>query len=138
MRTDFQLLRRDIAALQDIANAMSKAMSYEKRRLETSEMAFDATIRQVEVAGEAAKRLSDRIKEKYKTIDWKSLSGIRDKLIHQYDNVDGLILWDTVKENFPVDHEKILKIIDEQINLLKQLTQETTIEEPNKIKGPHW
>ena len=45
-------------------------------------------IRQIEIIGEAAKRLSNEIREKYTDIPWKDIVGMRNKFIHNYFGVD--------------------------------------------------
>jgi uncharacterized protein with HEPN domain len=47
-----------------------------------------AVIRSLEVLGEASKGIPDEIREKYPQIPWKRISGMRDKLIHNYFGVD--------------------------------------------------
>jgi len=41
------------------------------------------------------------IRNKYKTIPWKQITGMRDKLIHEYFGVNTKVLWKTVKEDIP-------------------------------------
>ena len=62
-------------------------------------MMCDAVVRELEIIGEATKSLSDEVKEAHGNIPWKSISGMRDKLIHQYFGVDLEIVWKTCKED---------------------------------------
>jgi uncharacterized protein with HEPN domain len=48
----------------------------------------DAVIRQIEIIGEAASHLSTECKDRYPTIEWRSIIGMRNMLIHQYFGVD--------------------------------------------------
>lgn len=48
----------------------------------------DGVIRQLEIIGEATKRLSTEIREKYTHVPWQDIAGMRDKLIHDYFGVD--------------------------------------------------
>jgi uncharacterized protein with HEPN domain len=50
--------------------------------------------RSIEIIGEASKKLSIEFKEKYNSINWRAISGMRDKLIHEYFGVDYQIVWD--------------------------------------------
>jgi uncharacterized protein with HEPN domain len=71
----------------------------------------DGVIRQIEIMGEAAKRLSKEIKDKYSEIPWRDITGMRDKLIHDYFGVDIDAVWDTVVRDVPVLKGKLQDII---------------------------
>ena len=60
-----------------------------------------AVIRALEIIGEAAKNVPEDIRQKYPSIPWKDLAGIRDKLIHAYFGVDLEVVWLSVKEGIP-------------------------------------
>ena len=76
----------------------------------------DATIRNLEIIGEAVKNLPDEIKRKYPFIEWKKIAGLRDILIHEYFGVNYNILWDIVKNKIPELKVQITKIVDELKN----------------------
>ena len=61
----------------------------------------NAVVRSLEVMGEAAKRIPAKIREKYPEIPWKRMTGMRDKLIHEYSGVDLEIVWAVVKTELP-------------------------------------
>ncbi len=50
--------------------------------------------RSIEIIGEASKKLSPDFKSFYSIINWRAVSGMRDKLIHEYFGVDYIIVWD--------------------------------------------
>ncbi|PJF41263.1 MAG: DUF86 domain-containing protein [Phototrophicales bacterium] len=56
-----------------------------------------AVIRAFEVIGEIIKRIPQTLLDTQPTIDWRAVKGFRDILIHQYDNIDLLIVWDAIK-----------------------------------------
>jgi len=62
---------------------------------------INAVIRSVEVIGEATKKIPKSTKEKYPNIPWKKMSGMRDKLIHEYFGIDIEILWKVALDNVP-------------------------------------
>ena len=77
----------------------------------TNELVQDAIIRNIEVIGEASKKISLDTKQTYYKIPWKEISGMRDKLIHDYLGVDVEVVWKTIKEDIPT-LEKLISEID--------------------------
>ena len=61
----------------------------------------DACIRQIEIMGEATKRISEVFKESHPEVPWKDMAGMRDKLIHDYLDVDLNIVYQTVAVDIP-------------------------------------
>jgi hypothetical protein len=61
----------------------------------------DAVVRNLEIIGEAVKNIPESIKERYPDLDWKAVTGMRDKLIHEYFGVSLAIVWETVKGDLP-------------------------------------
>ena len=58
-------------------------------------------IRQLEIIGEAVKRLSSDFRDKHSRIPWKDIAGMRDELIHDYFGVDIEAVWVTVEQDIP-------------------------------------
>lgn len=71
-------------------------------------------IREMEIIGEATKKLDIEFKEKYQDIPWRRMAGMRDKLIHDYFGVDIEAVWVTVKEDIPVLKKKIEEIFTKE------------------------
>lgn len=74
----------------------------------------DAVIRNIEIIGEATKNLSSDIRIKYASVPWKSLSGMRDRLIHRYFGVNLDIVWSVSTRDLAELIPAIAKIIDKQ------------------------
>jgi len=85
----------------------------DKKEFARNEMLQDAVIRNFEVIGEASKKITADFKKVYYDLPWKEISGMRDKLIHDYLGVDIDVIWETIEQDLPVLH-KALKKIDNQ------------------------
>lgn len=66
-----------------------------------------ACSRSIEIIGEATKNLSTDFKRKYKDIEWKKISGLRDKIIHYYFGVNWDIVWDVIKNRLQELKEQV-------------------------------
>jgi uncharacterized protein with HEPN domain len=71
-------------------------------------------VRSIEIIGEAAKKVSADFKDKHRSVDWKRIAGMRDKLIHDYFGVDYHIVWDVAKNKLPELRQKIEEIMKEK------------------------
>lgn len=61
----------------------------------------DAVIRQLEIMGEATKRLSQDLRSRYPKVPWKRIAGLRDVLIHDYFGVDLTMVWQITQTYLP-------------------------------------
>lgn len=75
-----------------------------------------AVIRSFEVIGEAVKNIPSDIKDSQSDIPWKSMAGMRDKLIHEYFGVDYETLWKTMKLIIP----KIKPLLDSLLKYIEK------------------
>ena len=66
----------------------------------SSEKTF-ATVKQLEIIGEAANRVSDETKEKGPDIEWLKIIALRNILVHEYYIVDHIIIWDIIEVELP-------------------------------------
>jgi uncharacterized protein with HEPN domain len=69
--------------------------------------------RALEVVGEAVKRLPAEVCSSYPAVPWRLIAGMRDRLIHGYDDIDHEILWNAVQQDLPVLIETVEQMIRE-------------------------
>ncbi|MDP2157571.1 MAG: DUF86 domain-containing protein [Nitrospirota bacterium] len=58
---------------------------------------YSATVRELEVIGEASGKISEALKAEHPEIDWRTIKDFRNVLAHEYFNINGEILWDIVQ-----------------------------------------
>ena len=64
--------------------------------------------------GELAKEISDETQAKYNNIAWKAMKGMRNKIVHDYENIDLSVLWGTIEKSLPELKTKLEKILFEE------------------------
>ena len=105
--------------LQDMYDSVLKGISFIKgfnfKTFEKDEKTQYALIRAIEIIGEASKKIPSQFKKKYPDIPWREISGMRDKLIHDYFGVNTKVVWRTAKEDLPA-LKKSLEIILKEID----------------------
>lgn len=73
----------------------------------------DSVLRRIEIIGEAVKNIPDDFKEQHPDIPWQKIAGMRDKIIHEYFNVDLPLVWGTAKGDIPKLKEQIGKLLED-------------------------
>ena len=71
-----------------------------------------AFVRSLEIVGEAAKKIPEEFRAQYPTVEWRAMSGMRDRLIHDYFGVDYELVWDVVHNRIPELRRQIASMID--------------------------
>ena len=73
-----------------------------------------AFVRSLEIIGEAAKQVPDSVRQRAPQVDWRAISGMRDRLIHSYFGVDYDIVWDVVTNKISTVEREVRRLLDEQ------------------------
>ncbi len=105
----------DTIRLQHILDAIEQIETYTEgvdyEQFTSNQMMFDATLRQLEIIGEASNRLSDALIQSNPDVYWARIVGLRNLVIHEYFGIDDMTIWNILKLNLPEFKEKILLII---------------------------
>lgn len=102
-----QHILESIKAIEDFSKGISK------EELISNRLKQSATIREIEIIGEAVKNISENLKKKHREIEWGDIAGTRDKMIHHYFGVDLNIVWDIIKRDIPRLKRRIERIKEE-------------------------
>ena len=102
----------DKVRLLHILDAITEIENYIEHFVKNS-MMFNASLRQLEIIGEASNRLSENLLNNNSSIPWARIIGLRNLVIHEYFGIDDLTIWDVIKINLPELKEKILVLLED-------------------------
>lgn len=109
------LSKRDPAYLFDMLEASEKIQLYLKHKTVEDflrdEMLQDAVARNLGIIGEAARRISEDLKQEHPEIPWRQIIAQRNVLIHEYDDLDYKEIWNVATFHLPRLIEQIRPLI---------------------------
>lgn len=98
-------MNRDTIHLVDILKSARMVREYvagsSRRAFLGNPQLQDSVIRRIEIIGEGAGRVSQEFRDENPDIPWAAIRGMRNALIHRYDDIDVDIVWETVEQDIP-------------------------------------
>jgi len=95
--------RDNILLLQDMMESSNKILTYTEGfdldKFLSDDKTADAVIRNFEIIGEAANRISPDFKSDNPQIDWRKLRGFRNRIVHDYFGIDYTIVWSIIEND---------------------------------------
>ena len=91
--------------------ALSFTSNVTEENFSKNRMLILSVIKDIEIIGEAAAKISEETKLKYPNIPWKDMIGMRNRLIHGYFDVDIKLVWNTTCNNLPQLLKALKKIL---------------------------
>jgi uncharacterized protein with HEPN domain len=97
--------RADKDYLEDIHDALGQIQEYIQgynfQQFVNDRKTQDAVVRNLEIMGEAAKHISAGLRRRHAEIPWKSLAGVRDRIVHDYFGINYEIIWQIATKELP-------------------------------------
>lgn len=85
----------------DLEFIIKHMINVDKEELAANEVLLDSMLFRMIQVSENAKKLSEEYKQSHKTIPWQAMYGLRNRIVHDYGNMDIDILYDTLKKDVP-------------------------------------
>ena len=107
--------RDDSIYLRHMLDAIARVRSYlsgvDETNFTRNYLVQDGVIRQLEIIGEAARHVSDELRQKWPLVPWADVAATRNKLIHDYFGVDIEKVWLTAKDDLPGLQEQLHRVL---------------------------
>lgn len=107
-------MKSEALYLRHILDAIAKIEEYTQPGRESfaqENLRQDAVIRQLEIVGEATKRISEATRERHPDVPWRKAAGLRDFLIHDYSSVNDEAVWAVVQNHLPAYRDAVRQIL---------------------------
>ena len=114
MKREFKLYLSDIIRATDKIKCYTRNLNI--KDFKKSDMAIDATTRNLEIIGEAISQMQEEKKTEYSGVPWQEVKNFRNVVIHKYHSVDVDILWDIIKTKLGPLKQQIQDILEKESN----------------------
>ncbi len=103
--------------LHHIIDAITQINEYllniDEAKFRQNQMVQDATVRQLEIVGEACSKLEENFKNSHPNIPWQQIISTRNKLAHEYWDINLDIIWQTATKEAPQLKKQLLKLLNQ-------------------------
>ncbi len=108
----------DTVYLRHILDSIKQIEEYlrgvSKEKFMKSRLLQDGVVRQLEIIGEASRNLSEELCQRHSEVPWKQIIGMRNRIIHEYFDVDLEIVWEVAEKDLPDLKTQIQAILQKQ------------------------
>ncbi|HBE80618.1 MAG TPA: hypothetical protein DDW65_22960 [Firmicutes bacterium] len=118
----FSNIKNDLLYLLNILESVEKIFLYSKDCTEAEmfyelndQLNFNASLNLFANIGENIGKISDELKQLNTDIDWKQIKGLRNKVVHDYVNIDTFMVFDIIKNDLSILRESLMKIIRNEL-----------------------
>jgi uncharacterized protein with HEPN domain len=111
MQRGYRLYLEDILVSLGRLQTLTSGMSYDGFAKDLTKQ--EAVIRNLEIIGEASRKVPEAVRSAYPEVDWAGLTALRNILIHEYFGIDLEIIWDIIQNELPPLDTQINKILSE-------------------------
>jgi uncharacterized protein with HEPN domain len=112
-------MEKDLQALLDMLNSAKLILTYilerTKEDLLSDQLLQDGVIRRLIIIGEASVRVSTTTQQNLPDVPWRVIKGMRNRLVHEYDDLNLAIIWDTIIASIPNLVNELEKVIPSEI-----------------------
>ena len=107
---------RDKERLEHMLAAAERVIRYTSGKsfedLKADDMMYYAVVKNIEIIGEAANLLSSEFVDSHPATPWKQVRGMRNYIVHEYFQIDDVVVWGVVTEDIPVLRQQIIDYLD--------------------------
>ena len=104
--------------LEDMRDSMEKIARYcaglDFEQFRNNDLVVDAVVRNIEVIGEAAKKIPALVQQEYPQIPWSQMYRMRNRISHEYFGLDHSIIWRVATQHLPANYADVVHIIAEK------------------------
>lgn len=108
---------KDLVRLRHMLDSTKAILSFiegkNREDLDTDRLLLSGILRELEIIGEAAGKISSETQNRFPEIPWKQMIGMRNRLIHAYFDIDHAIIWKTIEEILPSFSKTLKKVIED-------------------------